>query len=53
MGGAQVSEKHAGFVINTGSATCADVRELLRRAPAAAPRAPGAPPAPAVRPVGE
>ena len=31
VGGAQVSEKHAGFVINTGSATCADVRELIRR----------------------
>ena len=31
VGGAQVSEKHAGFVINTGSATCADVRELILR----------------------
>ncbi|MBE6989363.1 MAG: UDP-N-acetylmuramate dehydrogenase [Ruminococcaceae bacterium] len=30
-GGAQVSEKHAGFVINTGGATCADVRELITR----------------------
>lgn len=28
VGGAQVSEKHAGFVINTGSATCRDVLEL-------------------------
>ena len=27
-GGAQVSEKHAGFVINTGDATCNDVLEL-------------------------
>ena len=25
VGGAQVSEKHAGFVINRGGATCADV----------------------------
>ena len=26
---AQVSEKHAGFVINRGGATCADVRALI------------------------
>ncbi len=29
VGGAQVSEKHAGFVINTGGATCADVLTLI------------------------
>lgn len=28
VGGAQVSEKHAGFVINRGNATCADVLAL-------------------------
>lgn len=28
VGGAQVSEKHAGFVINVGNATCADVLAL-------------------------
>lgn len=28
-GGAQVSEKHAGFVINTGDASCADVLALI------------------------
>lgn len=28
VGGAQVSEKHAGFVINKGGATCADVLSL-------------------------
>lgn len=28
VGGAQVSEKHAGFVINRGGATCDDVRKL-------------------------
>ncbi len=28
VGGAQVSEKHAGFVINRGGATCADVMRL-------------------------
>lgn len=30
IGGAQVSEKHAGFVVNTGGATAADVLELIR-----------------------
>ena len=29
MGGAQVSEKHAGFVVNTGDATAADVLALI------------------------
>lgn len=29
VGGAMVSEKHAGFVINTGGATCADVLKLM------------------------
>ncbi len=31
VGGAQVSEKHAGFVVNRGGATCADVLELVDR----------------------
>ena len=31
VGGAQVSEKHSGFVINTGDATAADVQELIRQ----------------------
>jgi len=31
VGGAQVSEKHAGFIINRGGATCADVLELIAR----------------------
>ena len=30
VGGAQVSEKHAGFVINKGGATCKDVLDLCR-----------------------
>ena len=30
VGGAQVSEKHSGFVINKGGATCADVVALMR-----------------------
>ena len=31
VGGAQVSEKHSGFVINKGNATAADVMELIRQ----------------------
>lgn len=31
VGGAQVSEKHCGFVINTGDATAADVMELIKQ----------------------
>ncbi len=30
VGGAQVSEKHAGFIVNTGDATCEDVLALIR-----------------------
>ncbi len=30
VGGAQVSEKHAGFIVNIGNATCNDVLELVR-----------------------
>ena len=29
VGGAQVSEKHAGFIVNTGKATSADLKALL------------------------
>ena len=29
VGGAQVSPKHAGFVVNTGGATCRDIVELM------------------------
>ena len=31
MGGAQVSEKHCGFVVNKGGATSADVLELIKQ----------------------
>lgn len=31
VGGAQVSEKHAGFVINCGNATCEDVKMLMKK----------------------
>lgn len=30
IGGAQVSEKHCGFIINTGDATAADIARLIR-----------------------
>ena len=30
VGGAQVSEKHAGFIINTGTATSKDILDLIR-----------------------
>lgn len=29
-GGAMVSEKHAGFIVNTGGATCEDVKNLIK-----------------------
>ena len=29
VGGAQVSEKHAGFIVNTGGATAKDVTDLI------------------------
>lgn len=29
IGGAQVSDKHCGFIINTGTATASDVIELI------------------------
>lgn len=29
IGGAQISQKHAGFIINIGNATCADVLDLI------------------------
>ncbi len=30
VGGAQVSRKHAGFVVNTGTATAEDIRQVIR-----------------------
>ncbi len=31
VGGAQVSEKHSGFIINTGEATASDVKQLIEQ----------------------
>ena len=31
VGGAQVSEKHCGFVINRGNASAAEIMELMRQ----------------------
>ncbi len=31
VGGAQVSEKHAGFIVNRGGATCAQILELMEQ----------------------
>lgn len=31
VGGAQVSEKHAGFVVNKGGATCSDILSLMEQ----------------------
>lgn len=31
VGGAQVSEKHAGFVVNRGEATCSQILELVEQ----------------------
>lgn len=31
VGGAQVSEKHSGFVVNTGAATCDDILRLVEK----------------------
>ena len=30
VGGAQVSEKHCGFVVNRGGATARDIRKLIQ-----------------------
>ena len=29
IGGAQISEKHSGFIVNIGNATCKDVSDLI------------------------
>ena len=41
VGGAQISEKHAGFIVNRGGATCADVLELIGQVQQRVLREPG------------
>lgn len=31
IGGAMVSDKHAGFIVNTGDATCSEVLRLIEK----------------------
>lgn len=53
VGGAQVSEKHSGFVINKGNATAADVMELIRRVTAKVKEDTGVTMEPEVKQIGE
>ena len=53
VGGAQVSDKHAGFIVNTGSATAADVLALIGRVQDEVERAFGVRLEPEVRIIGE
>ena len=53
VGGAQVSEKHSGFVINKGKATAADVMELIRQVTAKVKEDTGVTMEPEVKQIGE
>ncbi len=53
IGGAQVSEKHAGFIINTGGATARDVLELIQQVIARVSQSFGVTLQPEVRIIGE
>ena len=53
VGGAQVSEKHCGFVVNTGDATAEDVLELIRQVSATVRALEGVTLEPEVRLLGE
>lgn len=53
VGGAQVSEKHCGFVVNTGDATAEDVLELIRQVSAKVKALEGVTLEPEVRLLGE
>ncbi|MEF9974942.1 MAG: UDP-N-acetylmuramate dehydrogenase [Clostridia bacterium] len=53
VGGAQVSEKHAGFVVNTGGATAGEVLALIERVQAEVKRASGVALVCEVRVIGE
>lgn len=53
LGGAQISEKHSGFVINTGEATADDVLQLIRHVQATVLEKFGVTLEPEVRMIGE
>ncbi|MCK5383365.1 MAG: UDP-N-acetylmuramate dehydrogenase [Gammaproteobacteria bacterium] len=53
LGGAQVSEKHANFIINTGAATAADIETLLNQVQGCVEQTHGVRLEPEVRIVGE
>jgi len=53
IGGAQVSEKHANFIVNTGTATAADIEKLIELVQAAVERQTGISLHPEVRIIGE
>jgi UDP-N-acetylmuramate dehydrogenase len=53
LGGAQVSEKHANFIINTGQATAADIEALIHHVQSAVERAHGVRLVPEVHVLGE
>ena len=53
IGGAQVSEKHAGFVVNTGGATAADILKLIEHVHDVVLRETGVELEPEVRIIGE
>jgi len=52
-GGAQVSEKHANFIVNTGAATAADIENLILEVQAAVEKQTGIKLHPEVRIIGE
>ena len=53
LGGAKVSEKHANFIVNTGSATAADIERVILHVQAEVLRSQGRHLVPEVRIVGE
>jgi UDP-N-acetylmuramate dehydrogenase len=53
VGGAQVSEKHANFIVNTGDATAADIENLINEVRAAVLRQTGIDLHPEVKIIGE
>lgn len=53
IGGAQISEKHANFIVNTGNASAADIEQLIQQAAETVARQKGVALVPEVHVVGE